>query len=86
MFYVRAIAVYSKLLTFNGLVSFANLTTIAVVSVSLKMFSGRRVKIAVRVLSLKLLRGLMLDWCFRHSVTTVVININALFLLPTSFS
>lgn len=79
MFYVRAIAVYSKLLTFYGLVSFANLTTITVVS-------GRRVKITVRFLSLKLLRGSTVDWCFRHSVTTVVININALFLLPTSFS
>lgn len=42
MFYVRAIAVYSKLLTLYGLVSFADLTaavtTITVVSVSLEMF------------------------------------------------
>lgn len=38
MFYVRAIAVYSKLLTFYGLVSFVDLTTITVVSVSLEMF------------------------------------------------
>lgn len=46
MFYVRAIAVYSKFLTFYGLVSFADLTaavtTITVVSVSLEMFSHWR--------------------------------------------
>lgn len=46
MFYVRAIAVNSKLLTFYRLVSFADLTaavtTITVVSVSLEMFFSRR--------------------------------------------
>lgn len=78
VFYVRAIAVYSKLLTFYWLVSFADLTTITVVSVSLEMFFSLRRED----------NYVFSPWNSNVVLVSLllIININALFLLPTLFS